>query len=94
MLFGLLAALGWGLSDLCAAIASRRMGSRPVTVLAQVTGVVAFLLLIVATSPPWDLPLGASLLLVGTGMLAGVAYFICIELGKIAERSYDTIHHK
>lgn len=87
MLFGLLAALGWGLSDLCAAIASRRMGSRPVTVLAQVTGVVAFLLLIVATSPPWDLPLGGSLLLVGTGMLAGVAYFGLyrgLELGPIA----------
>jgi drug/metabolite transporter (DMT)-like permease len=87
LFFGLLAALGWGVSDLSAAIASRRMGSRAVTVIAQVTGVLGFGLLVLLVSPPWDLPLGASALLLGTGMLAGVAYFGLyrgLELGPIA----------
>ncbi|MEX0753698.1 MAG: EamA family transporter [Actinomycetota bacterium] len=87
MFFGLLAALGWGVSDLSAAIASRRMGSRPVTVIAQLTGVAGFLLLFAVLSPPWDLPAGGTLVLFGTGLCAGVAYFGLyrgLELGPIA----------
>ena len=87
MIFGLLAALGWGLSDLCAAIASRRAGSRQVTVLAQIAGLIGFAVLIVIVRPTWGLPARDVLLLLGSGTFAGVAYFALyrgLELGPIA----------
>ncbi|MEX2274424.1 MAG: DMT family transporter [Actinomycetota bacterium] len=87
MIFGLLAALGWGLSDLCAAVASRRAGSRPVTLLAQIAGLIGFAVLILFVRPSWDLPAQDVLLLLGSGTFAGVAYFALyrgLELGPIA----------
>jgi drug/metabolite transporter (DMT)-like permease len=87
VIFGLLAALGWGLSDLCAAIASRRVGSRSVTVLAQTAGLVGFAVMVIVVRPTWGLSTHAVVLLLVSGTFAGVAYFALyrgLELGPIA----------
>ena len=56
MIFGLAAALGWGCSDLLAAIGSRRMGSRATVMVAQIVGLLCCGLLWVVTTPEWRLP--------------------------------------
>jgi drug/metabolite transporter (DMT)-like permease len=87
VILGLAAALGWGCSDLVAAIAARRMGSRATVVIAQVVGLAAFGVLWVLTTPAWHMPAHDVLLLIGSGCFAGVAYFALyrgLELGPVA----------
>jgi len=86
VIFGLAAALGWGLSDLLAAITSRRIGSRPVVLVAQITGLLAFAALWLVVDPPTVAPRDI-VILVGSGCFAGVAYFALyrgLELGPVA----------
>jgi drug/metabolite transporter (DMT)-like permease len=86
VILGLLAALGWGCSDLLAAISARRIGSRPTVLVAQVVGLLGFAVLWLATSPR-HVPPRDALLLVGSGCFAGVAYFALyrgLELGPVA----------
>jgi transporter family protein len=86
VIFGLAAALGWGCSDLLAAITSRRVGSRATVLVAQCVGLLGFGVLWLITSPSWTLPLHDVLLLLGSGCFAGVAYFALyrgLELGPV-----------
>lgn len=87
MIFGLAAALGWGCSDLLAAIGSRRMGSRATVMVAQIVGLLCFGLLWVVTTPEWRLPARDVVILLGSGCFAGIAYFTAyrgLELGPVA----------
>ncbi len=65
MIYGLVAALGWGLSDLWAAISGRRIGSGRTVVVAQVAAAVVVSLLVLLVQPdlskiptvaPWLVP--------------------------------------
>jgi drug/metabolite transporter (DMT)-like permease len=65
VIYGLVAAFGWGLSDLWAAIAGRRMGSGRTVVVAQVAAAALVSLIVVVASPdlsrlttviPWLVP--------------------------------------
>ena len=65
MIYGLVAAFGWGLSDLWAAIAGRRMGSGRTVVIAQVAAAAIVSLIVVLARPdmselgtviPWLIP--------------------------------------
>jgi drug/metabolite transporter (DMT)-like permease len=87
VIFGLAAALGWGCSDLLAAIGSRRMGSRATVMVAQIVGLLCFGLLWVLTTPEWRLPARDVAILLGSGCFAGIAYFTAyrgLELGPVA----------
>ena len=87
MIFGLAAALGWGCSDLLAAIGSRRMGSRATVMVAQIVGLLCFGLLWLVTTPEWRLPARDVAILLGSGCFAGIAYFTAyrgLELGPVA----------
>jgi drug/metabolite transporter (DMT)-like permease len=87
VIFGLAAALGWGCSDLLAAIGSRRMGSRATVMVAQIVGLLCFGLLWVVTTPEWRLPARDVVILLGSGCVAGIAYFTAyrgLELGPVA----------
>lgn len=87
MIFGLVAALGWGCSDLLAAIGSRRMGSRATVMVAQIVGLLCLGLLWVVTTPEWRLPGRDVAILLGSGCFAGIAYFTAyrgLELGPVA----------
>ena len=87
MIFGLVAALGWGCSDLLAAIGSRRMGSRATVMVAQIVGLLCLGLLWVLTTPEWRLPARDVAILLGSGCFAGIAYFTAyrgLELGPVA----------
>lgn len=87
MIFGLAAALGWGCSDLLAAIGSRRMGSRATVMVAQIVGLLCCGLLWVVTTPEWRLPARDVVILLGSGCFAGIAYFTAyrgLELGPVA----------
>jgi len=87
VIFGLGAALGWGISDLLAAVVTRRIGSRATAVVVQVAGLGGFLVLVVLTTPQWGVTAGDALTLIGSGGLAGTAYFSLyrgLELGPVA----------
>jgi drug/metabolite transporter (DMT)-like permease len=87
VIFGLAAALGWGCSDLLAAIGSRRMGSRATVMVAQIVGLLCLGLLWVVTTPEWRLPARDVVILLGSGCFAGIAYFTAyrgLELGPVA----------
>jgi drug/metabolite transporter (DMT)-like permease len=87
VIFGLAAALGWGCSDLLAAIGSRRMGSRATVMVAQTIGLLCFGLLWVVTTPEWRLLARDVVILLGSGCFAGIAYFTAyrgLELGPVA----------
>ncbi len=87
MIFGLAAALGWGCSDLLAAIGSRRMGSRATVMVAQIVGLLCFGILWLMTSPEWRVPARDVVILLGSGCFAGIAYFTAyrgLELGPVA----------
>jgi drug/metabolite transporter (DMT)-like permease len=87
VIFGLAAALGWGCSDLLAAIGSRRMGSRATVMVAQIVGLLCFGLLWLVTTPEWGVPARDVAILLGSGCFAGIAYFTAyrgLELGPVA----------
>jgi drug/metabolite transporter (DMT)-like permease len=87
VIFGLGAALGWGLADLFAALAARRVGAWATVVLAQVVSAFAIGMLILIEHP--DLSgLGAVVpWLVPNSALAAAAYltlYRALELGPVA----------
>ena len=87
MIFGLGAALGWGLADLGAAVSGRKIGSVAATVLAQVTSLVAVAILVVALRPEWTGDAGNVLVLGVNGAIVGLAYlahYRALELGPVA----------
>ena len=87
MIYGLAAALGWGLSDLWAAISGRRIGSGRTVVVAQVTAAIVVSLLVLVVRPdlsgiptvaPWLVP-NAFL-----GAAAFATLYKGLQLGPIA----------
>jgi drug/metabolite transporter (DMT)-like permease len=87
VIFGLAAALGWGCSDLLAAIGSRRAGSRPTVLVAQAVGLLCFGVLWLVTDPPSWPPAADVAILLLSGCFAGIAYFTAyrgLELGPVA----------
>jgi drug/metabolite transporter (DMT)-like permease len=88
MIFGLAAALGWGLADITVTVASRRIGSFFSVVLAQFAGTALFVVLLIAAHPPMPAP-GAVrlivLLIAGvSGALSYLAFYRGLQLGPIA----------
>jgi drug/metabolite transporter (DMT)-like permease len=87
VILGLAAALGWGASDLVAAITARRIGSRATVVVAQIVGLVCFGVVWLVTTPPWRMPAHDVVALIVSGCFAGVAYaamYRGLELGPVA----------
>jgi drug/metabolite transporter (DMT)-like permease len=87
VIYGLGAALGWGLADLGAAVSGRRIGSVAATVLAQVTSLLAVGILVVALRPEWTGDGGNVLVLGVNGAIVGLAYlahYRALELGPVA----------
>jgi len=87
VIYGLLAALGWGISDLLASIVTRRLGSHRTVVVAQVAGFVALVVVAVVLRPSWGIAIHDVLILLGGGLFAGVAYLALyrgLQLGPIA----------
>jgi drug/metabolite transporter (DMT)-like permease len=87
VIYGLAAALGWGLSDLWAAISGRRIGSGRTVVVAQVTAAIVVSLLVLVVRPdlsgiptvaPWLVP-NAFL-----GAAAFATLYKGLQLGPIA----------
>ena len=87
MIYGLAAALGWGLSDLWAAISGRRIGSGRTLVVAQVAAAVVVTVLVVIARPdlsgiptvaPWIVP-NAFL-----GAAAFATLYRALQLGPVA----------
>lgn len=87
MIFGLGAALGWGMADIGAAVSGRRVGSVGATVIAQVTSLVATVFLVLALRPAWTGDAGNVLVLGVNGAIVGLAYlahYRALELGPVA----------
>lgn len=87
MIYGLVAALGWGVADILVALVARRIGSFVTVVVAQLAGILLFsaLLLAPGLSLPPVRPALAGLLLIGIlGALSYVAFYRGLELGPIS----------
>ena len=87
MIYGLGAALGWGLADLGAALTGRRIGSVATVVLAQVASLLAVGVLILALRPGWTGDTGNLIVLGTNGVLVAIAYltlYRALELGPVA----------
>jgi uncharacterized membrane protein len=87
VIFGLLAALGWGLADFFAAIAGRRIGAVVTVVVGQVLSVVFVTVVLVATGRGIS-PLRAVVgLVIANGIVTAIAYashYRALELGPVA----------
>lgn len=88
MLYGLAAALGWGIADLTTAIAARRLGSVLTTVVAQVVGLIALAVLVVAAGIRIEASASEAAVLLLSGAFVGglgyLAFYRALELGPIA----------
>ena len=87
MIYGLAAALGWGLSDLWAAMSGRRIGSGRTVVIAQVSAALLVSAILIIAQPSLDrLPQVAGWL-VANGFLGAAAFatlYRALQLGPIA----------
>jgi uncharacterized membrane protein len=87
VIYGLAAALGWGLSDLWAAISGRRIGSGRTVVISQVAAAIVIGLVVLLVRPSFDrIPTVAGWLVVN-GFLGAAAYatlYRALQLGPIA----------
>ena len=85
LLFGLVAALGWGLTDVGAAVTGRRLGPIALAALAQSLGLSVFLVLALATGRGVEPHHAVTAALFG--LIAGVAYmsaFTALRIGPLA----------
>ncbi|MGZ8626876.1 MAG: EamA family transporter [Actinomycetota bacterium] len=87
MIYGLAAALGWGLADYAGAIGGRRIGSLPAVVIGQVFSASVMVVVVIATGQ--DVSRVTSFLgpLVLNGIFTAVAYtthYRALELGPVA----------
>ena len=87
MIFGLAAALGWGLADFFGAVAGRRIGALGAVIAGQVLSATAMTVILIASGRSLD-PLGPILWLVAlNGAVAAFAYathYKALELGPVA----------
>ena len=87
MIYGLAAALGWGLSDLWAAMSGRRIGSGRTLVIAQIAAALLVSLLLIVVGPSLDrIPSVAAWLVVNAFLGAAAFAFLyrALQLGPIA----------
>jgi drug/metabolite transporter (DMT)-like permease len=85
ILFGLVAALGWGLVDVSAAITGRRLGPIALAALAQSLGLTVFVALAIATGVVLDATIAVEAALFGA--VAGIGYmaaFTALRIGPLA----------
>jgi len=87
VIYGLGAAIGWGMADVGAAVAGRRIGSVAATVVAQVTSLVVVAFLVLAIRPAWTGDAENLIVLATNGGIVGAAYlahYRALELGPVA----------
>ncbi|MEO8475994.1 MAG: DMT family transporter [Actinomycetota bacterium] len=87
MIFGLSAALGWGLADFGGAVSSRRMGSLPTVLIAQGLSAIVMTALVVAGGHDPGAMSPYLLLLLANGVASAGAYvshYHALELGPVA----------
>ena len=87
MIYGLAAALGWGLSDLWAAMSGRRVGSGRTVVVAQVAAALLVSLLLIVARPSLDQLPAVAGWLIANGFLGAAAFatlYRALQLGPVA----------
>jgi drug/metabolite transporter (DMT)-like permease len=87
VIFGLTAALGWGVADFGAAVVARRVGSMTTVVISQVGGILTLLVLVAVLRPAWSTPPGVIAGMAANGIIAAGAYLLLyrgLELGPVA----------
>ena len=87
MIYGLLAALGWGTTDFLGAVSGRRMGSLPALAVSQVAGTCVALVLFVVHGSGFRPVQGLLWFVVANGLIAMAAYALhyrALELGPVA----------
>jgi drug/metabolite transporter (DMT)-like permease len=87
VIYGLAAALGWGLSDLWAAISGRRIGSGRTVVISQIAAAILVSLILLLARPSLDrIPTVAGWLVVNAflGAAAYATLYRALQLGPIA----------
>ena len=86
MIWGLLAALGWGSADLGATVAGRRIGSFPTVIVAQVFSALASTLILLVSGEDLEGLDGIAWILVINGVSTSSAYYMhyrALELGPM-----------
>jgi drug/metabolite transporter (DMT)-like permease len=87
VIFGLTAALGWGVADFGAAVVGRRLGSFSTAVTAHLAGLLTLLVLVVGLRPTWSTPPVVIAWMAGNGVIAAGAYLLlyrALQLGPVA----------
>ena len=87
MIFGLAAALGWGLADFAGALAGRRIGSTSAVVIGQVLSAAFMTVIVIATSQDVGAVVPLTGLVFLNGVFAATAYtshYRALELGPVA----------
>jgi len=87
VIFGLIAALGWGLADFLGALASRRLGSLPAVIVGQALSAVVITVVLIGSGNGLTTLAGLWWLVVINGVVAMVAYamhYRALELGPVS----------
>jgi uncharacterized membrane protein len=87
VIYGLLAAIGWGTTDFLAAVSGRRLGSLPALAVSQLVGIVLATVLFVVNGKGVASLHGLVWFLIANGVIAMVAYSLhyrALELGPVA----------
>jgi drug/metabolite transporter (DMT)-like permease len=87
VIYGLTAALGWGVADFGAAVVGRRLGSFSTAVNAHMAGLLTLLVLVVGLRPTWSTPPVVIAWMAGNGVIAAGAYLLlyrALQLGPVA----------
>jgi uncharacterized membrane protein len=87
VIYGLLAALGWGTTDFLGAVSGRRMGSLPALAMSQLAGTCVALILFIVHGTGFSPVRGLLWFVVANGLIAMAAYALhyrALELGPVA----------
>lgn len=87
MIYGLLAAIGWGATDFLAAVSGRRLGSLPALAVSQLIGITGATALFVVNGDGFSSLHGLVGFLLANGVIAMIAYSLhyrALELGPVA----------
>jgi drug/metabolite transporter (DMT)-like permease len=87
VIFGLLAALGWGTTDFLGAVSGRRMGSLPALAVSQIAGAALAAILFVVHGAGFGPMRGLLWFVLANGVIAMAAYALhyrALELGPVA----------
>jgi uncharacterized membrane protein len=87
VIYGLLAAIGWGTTDFLAAVSGRRLGSLPALAVSQLVGIVLATALFLVNGNGVASLHGLVWFLIANGLIAMVAYSLhyrALELGPVA----------